>query len=55
MGTNLTPQAEIRDEFRRNATLAAGSGPATEQVALAEKSLRQLESYVGMTRDARRG
>ena len=40
--------AEIRDEFRRNATLAEPE--AGEAVALARQSLRQLEAYTTMTR-----
>mmetsp|Transcript_16356 Transcript_16356/g.48815 ORF Transcript_16356/g.48815 Transcript_16356/m.48815 type:complete len:128 (-) Transcript_16356:24-407(-) len=44
--------AEIRDEFRRNAPLAPGSDRALEEVALAERSLKQLEQYSSMTRSA---
>ena len=40
--------AEIRDEFRRNATLTGDAAAA--QVALAQQSLRQLEAYTTMTR-----
>ena len=42
--------AEIRDEFRRNATLAEPE--AGEAVALARQSLRQLEAYTTMTRSS---
>ena len=42
--------AELRDEFRRNATLAEPA--AGEAVALAHQSLRQLEAYTNMTRSA---
>ena len=42
--------AEIRDEFRRNATLAEPE--AGEAVALARQSLRQLEQYTNMTRSS---
>ena len=42
--------AEIRDEFRRNATLAEPA--AGEAVALARQSLRQLEQYTNMTRSS---
>ena len=42
--------AEIRDEFRRNASLAPGSDAARERILLAQSSLTQLESYTTMTR-----
>ena len=45
-----TVYAEIRDEFRRNATLAEPE--AGEAVALARQSLRQLEQYTNMTRSS---
>lgn len=44
--------AEIRDEFRRNAKMTEGSEEAIQQIALAQQSLRQLESYTSMTRQS---
>ena len=48
--TEANVYAEIRDEFRRNATLAEPE--AGEAVALARQSLRQLEQYTNMTRSS---
>ena len=43
--------AEIRDEFRRNATMEPGSDAAVEQIALAQQSLKQLQAYSNMRQD----
>mmetsp|Transcript_32936 Transcript_32936/g.102076 ORF Transcript_32936/g.102076 Transcript_32936/m.102076 type:complete len:98 (+) Transcript_32936:1342-1635(+) len=41
---------EIRDEFRRNATLTGAEAEA--EVTLAQQSLRQLEAYTNMDRSS---